>query len=504
MDSRLFLFLTAVVGLAAAALLGVTIGGGDYYIVLGLFGGMVLFLLLFVFFPSYLPEAKILVFLICGYIIFQRLFAELRALRFIFVGEIGLATCAVLVLIRTAFKRGRLIPIHPLTWPILGFLLFGVARFAMVDFKQYGLLAARDFAVVYYMAFYFVGYSVGTDETSRRFVRRALYAATAFYIAMVLVLAVVSRFGVFAWAAGVLSTRDMAIIVPTYATLLLGVAFVQYRRPILFLLAFVPLAWMLYLRARSGYVAFGVSVFFFLAAISASRSAFVTRLLVLVFATAVLGSTMYIASELARVETVQPFVTEVQDIFDAGAFKERKSVSAHGGSTQGYSHETSRWRTAWWQAVYDDVIATNPVFGLGFGYDLARRFNREYYGRTGGEAAARNPHNVAFTFLGRMGLVGLGLFVWFCVVFLRHIGRVISAVRNKRQPLENVNLCLVNLVMLLVALFSHTFEGPMAAIPFWSLLGVSVAEQVAAAAKTRTASRERVRQKFQRELVPAG
>ena len=470
----------AVLGLIVAGFTGVAIGNADYLIVAIGAGAVVVFAMLFVLWPKYPAEAKILAFLIVGHVAFQRWFADLRV-SIIFITEASLAIAGALVLARLAFQRFRAFPRHPITWPIALLMVLGGARFVLFDYKQYGIVtSARDFALVYYMAFYFVGYSVGIHQPSREMIMKWLYRASAVYLALIIPLVlVVLPLGILSTFIVVLSTRDMAVIVPVYATLLLGVAGVKHRRRRWYWLAVIPMVWMIYLRARAGYVAFGVTSLIFLAAISPTRQAFALRIGLLATVTALLAATVLVASELTGVRALQPFVSEVQSIFDVDAIKERKTAAA--GHSAEYSAETSRWRTVWWQAVWDHTMDKNPVFGAGFGYDLATRFNREYYGRSGGAATARNPHNVAFTFLGRLGLVGLALFIWLCVALGRQTLRVVAAVRRGRQPVENINPWLIVLTVLFVGLFSHTFEGPMAAVPFWTVLGLAVAQQVLAA-----------------------
>lgn len=479
----------AVFGLILAVLCGIAIGNADYLIVAVGAGALIVFAMLFVMWPKYLAEAKVLAFLIVGHVAFQRWFADLRV-SIIFITEAALALAGALVLARLAFQRFRAFPRHPITWPIALLLVFGAARFVLVDFRRYGLVeSARDLAVVYYMSFYFIGYSVGLHQRSRELILKWLNVASAVYIAAIIPLVlIVAPLGVLVTFTAVLSTRDMAVIVPAYAILLLGVAAVTRRQRRWYWLALIPLAWLIYLRARAGYVAFGVTSLVFLAAISHNRQAFAVRIGLGAFVTALLGATLLVASELAQVSAVQPYVAEVQSIFDVDAIRERKTAAA--GHSQDYSAETSRWRTVWWQAVWDQTMEKNPAFGLGFGYDLATRFNREYYGRSGGAATARNPHNVAFTFIGRLGLVGLALFVWLCLALCRQTLRVVSAVRSGRQPLQNINPWLIVLSILFVGFFSHTFEGPMAAVPFWSLLGIAVAQQVLT---SQAAARERAR-----------
>lgn len=468
-----------VLGVALAALCGIAIGSAEYIGVAALTGALILFALLFVLWPRYLPEAKILAFLITGHVVFQRWFADQRV-SIIFVTEAGLAIAGALVLVRLAFQRFRAFPRHALTWPIALLLIFGAARFALIDFRRFGLISsARDFALIYYMAFYFIGYAIGIHEPSRELIKKWFYRGTTLYLLMILPLFFIFMpQGILSTFTIVLSTRDMAIIVPAYSCLLLGVAAIKYRRPILYLLAVIPFVWLVYLRSRAGYIAFGVSGVVFLAAISQNRRVFLLRTVLVTVSTVAVAAIVLMTSELVRVQTIQPFVTELRDIFDFDALQVRKNAVA--GSGEHYSGETSRWRAAWWQAVYDDTMEQNPVFGLGFGYDLAKRFNRDFYGRTGGEAAARNPHNVAFTFLGRMGLLGLGLFIWFVIAFAREVMKVVSAIRAQRQPLDHINLWIVTCAALCVGLFSHTFEGPMAAVPFWTFLGIAVAQQVLA------------------------
>jgi hypothetical protein len=468
-----------VLGVITAALCGIAIGNAEYIAVAAAAGMLILFALLFVLWPRYLPEAKILAFLLTGHVVFQRWFADQRV-SIIFITEAALAIAGALVLLRLAFQRFRAFPRHNITWPIALLLILGTARFVLVDFGRHGLIdSARDFAVVYYTAFYFIGYAVGIHQPSRELIMKWFYRATTVYLAMILPLFfILMPLGILATFTLVLSTRDMAVIVPTYATLLLGVAAVKSRRLRWYMLAVIPLAWLIYLRARAGYVAFGFTSLVFLAAISHTRRDFLLRISLLTAATVVIGGIIFIGSELTQVRALQPFVREVESIFDVAAIKERKSAAA--GDATDYSSETSRWRAAWWQAVFDETMQRGPIFGLGFGYNLANKFNREYYGRTRGEAAARNPHNVAFTFLGRLGLTGLALFIWLCVSIVRQTFRVVGAIRRRDQPLENINPWLVVLSVLFVGLFSHSFEGPMAAVPFWSLLGLGVAQQVLA------------------------
>lgn len=118
----------------------------------------------------------------------------------------------------------------------------------------------------------------------------------------------------------------------------------------------------------------------------------------------------------------------------------------------------------------------NPVFGAGLGSDISSSFLTGFYSAdraTQGleEGGARYPHNVLFTVIGRLGLVGLFVFgayllivaktlVDFCRVFLRRDDYLIG------DLLFFALFCsgLAN------AFVQSTYEAPYAAIIHWVAL----------------------------------
>jgi len=137
-----------------------------------------------------------------------------------------------------------------------------------------------------------------------------------------------------------------------------------------------------------------------------------------------------------------------------------------------YKLDNNRFRLVWWKSIATEVLETNPLLGLGFGYDLAAGFLREYDQDLGDEFTARSPHCVVFTALGRLGLVGFVIWITFCGLVTM---RAWKAMRHGADTVQ-VGLWCVTIVMLVSATFGVVLEGPMGAVIFWSALGLATAE----------------------------
>jgi hypothetical protein len=133
---------------------------------------------------------------------------------------------------------------------------------------------------------------------------------------------------------------------------------------------------------------------------------------------------------------------------------------------------TATWRSDWWKSLTDEVLSRNPLFGLGFGDPLT-----EYNPRlaAGADATLRAPHNYNVTVFARMGI--LGALVWSGILYLgifRQVWKVVTAktpqeLSRARQLTFWVG-CLV--AIWVNASFDVQMEGPVAAIPFWLILGI--------------------------------
>src|ERR1044071_426211 len=136
----------------------------------------------------------------------------------------------------------------------------------------------------------------------------------------------------------------------------------------------------------------------------------------------------------------------------------RKTYLSEESSMKG---DNNRFRSMWWRAVVDETIAQNPVFGLGFGYDLARNFLREYSPEMADDFTVRSPHSFLVTTFGRMGLAGLGVLLVLIAIVARRTWR---AVRDPSTPRTTLGLWACVWALFVSACFGVVLEGPMGAV----------------------------------------
>ena len=129
--------------------------------------------------------------------------------------------------------------------------------------------------------------------------------------------------------------------------------------------------------------------------------------------------------------------------------------------------QNNRFRLTWWNTVARDVLAQNPVLGLGFGYDLAARFLVEYELLGAEDFTTRSPHSMIMSVFGRMG--GLGLALWLAVgASMGVLTRRCFQVGN----LDAIGLVCIAWVLWISACVGVVLEGPMGAVVFWTVLGL--------------------------------
>jgi hypothetical protein len=131
---------------------------------------------------------------------------------------------------------------------------------------------------------------------------------------------------------------------------------------------------------------------------------------------------------------------------------------------------TVSWRTQWWQEIWKQVHATRvqAIFGLGFGYPIWDLHPEEL------TRIIRTPHNATMFALAYSGWLGLGLFYAFQLSLAALLWKVY---RLTGQPF---GLCFW-LMAMVQAQFDSYFEAPFGAIPFYLLVGLSIAPLMIAA-----------------------
>jgi len=119
----------------------------------------------------------------------------------------------------------------------------------------------------------------------------------------------------------------------------------------------------------------------------------------------------------------------------------------------------------------------NPFYGLGLGSDISTRFHANYF-QTGIDNTdvliARYPHNVLITIWGRLGIIGLMIFIPICILVVRELWIGMLKLRASSDE-HSPGLAFVWAFVLggfTNAFFQSTFEAPYAAIAFWSMLAV--------------------------------
>jgi hypothetical protein len=490
----------AVPGLALAMLFGFLLGEGNVIVGVLVVVVAVGFLVVMSFARRGVLEAAIVGALLIGYFVGNRGFAQLAIVRPIFVGELGLGI--LLVLLGSQALVTRQFP--PLRVPLVG-LVFAYLGYACVrfsfDFRQYGLEAARDLAIVYYAAFFFVAYQLGSKAVPRAFIGRCVIVAVAAQ-------AIVSL--LFTFAPGVLQSNlvikgapllyqkgDLTITFAAVAIFfianqkrILGLRWLRaalllilivcaamsiVRAALLALICVTPLLWLAGQRRFFGYLAVGG----------------VAAAIVIMFMTAS-GRSVNDSNQLMLFKEKLASIVDV-----SGNYRYQTEL----GTMKGDNNE---FRRAFWEAFISKTNSTNPIFGRGFGYDFLPAFAREY-GR-GNWEGTRSPHNYFITVYGRMGLVGLLLFSAIAFLSVRQTIRAAILVRSRRMDAVDFSYWCGALVLLISGAFGVVLEGPMGAIPFWTFLGLALSSPIrdAAPLEEKPVSRHKHPPRFApRRLEPA-
>jgi hypothetical protein len=132
-----------------------------------------------------------------------------------------------------------------------------------------------------------------------------------------------------------------------------------------------------------------------------------------------------------------------------------------------YSGSTE-WRQKWWEQIWSTVHSTPMLeaFGHGYGFDLFSLAPAEV--RAGQAEEIRTPHSVFYYALGYTGWVGVALFAVFQFTIFSLLWR---SFQLTGQP-AGVAWWVMGISM---ALFEESFDTPFKAIPFYLLMGLSIA-----------------------------
>jgi O-antigen ligase len=412
-----------------------------------------------------LPVDVILVgFLLIGNIVGNRGFAQLAPAPGLplLPAEIGLAVAVGWRIILCAFERKPPFRSDPLNWAVLAWLVVGTAR-VLFDVPRFGLVAVRDYAMIYYALFFFLAQHMARDP------RSAAYLRQCFIFASILLIPIYALYVLFPDFFFQLAVN--------------GIPLIHYKgdlaRTFLAISSIVIFHWA---RGPRRYWAWPLSVATFIAVAAGENRAsllgvvIASGLLLLarhwrypalqavagavaLLAAVVLASVFDNAWAARRLEGITDRLVSIVDISGTGRYESEDAY---------YKGDNNRFRFVWWRNVATETWERNPVFGLGFGADLARGFIAEYYPTDEGEFNVRSPHNIFLTVFGRMGLAGCLVWGVFCGVLLLRTWRAL------RQGDDAVQWSLwAGLWVIMVSsTLGVVLEGPMGAVVFWTMLGL--------------------------------
>ena len=413
-----------------------------------------------------LPADLILLgFALIGYLVGNRGFAQVTPMQGVplFPAEAALMTAFAWRIIACAHERRIGLPRDWLSWIVLAWLAVGTVRVGF-DVPRHGLNAIRDYAMVYYALFYFLVQHMVRSPGAEGYLKFCLMAGLLllplFYFLSQLAP------GLF---LDVLTLRGTPLIFYkgdlVHGFMIAGsvLLFFGFKGPHAHWARPLSIGLVLYVMpgdSRAAVVGAAVISGLFLLARRWTYPLWHLSLTTLA-ALVVLGLAVVANNDWAerKLGSATEKLRSIVDIQGVRPYQDQESL---------YKADNNRFRLVWWKNVALETVETNPVFGLGFGHDMAAGFLREYYPDSGEDFSARSPHNMFVTAFGRMGAVGLAVWTAFAgAVFLR-IWRALRRNDERVFPLWTFGGVLV-----VTATFGVVLEGPMAAVPFWTVLGLA-------------------------------
>lgn len=419
-------------------------------------------------------EAYLIAVLIVGYLVGNRGFAQIAPIAGLplFVGEISLGFALCLLIFRGSYSRNIPIQRDGLNYLLLYWLALALGRVGS-DFRAFGFMALRDFAMVYYLLFFFCVQALAPHRPSSTVLEKALTVSGGILPLTVL---------------GTQFFSDVFLRKLVFNS----VPLILQKGDLLAMGLFSSFLWLLPMRSDSQGDApwrwLGAIANLSLGFLQLSRASMLGLLvamgwlalarrwqhLAVTVAVCLTGAAGVTAYSLMQGRGITD--TKVYAVYEAALsvadFSGTHSYRSEMSSNKG---DNNRFRLVWWRNVVEETVAANPWLGLGFGADLARGFLREYYSGEDLEFTARSPHNIFITTFGRMGLIGAAVLMAIYITIARDTWRLCRQIRQADGTPSETTLRLhaVAWLMMIGACFGVVLEGPMGAIPFWSILAMA-------------------------------
>lgn len=418
------------------------------------------------------PEAWVLAAILVGYIVGNRGFAQASPVASLplLPAESAFLICVPAMLFRSVFRQAAFIRKDGLNLALGLWMLVGAARLPL-DWREFGGIAVRDFAMVYYAGFFFIAQGLGGHAASVRLLGRAVTVAAVLLPPVAMAFLKVPDFFI-----NTITLHGIPLIYHKYDLVATSLA------------AGFFWLWMRWEESRRWWwlAAAGVSLAC-IAPLPSPRAAMVAALVVTIFWILArrwrIAALQFATVAVGAAAVVPVLVFSTRDIRSTplySAYEHAISIAdfegrgAYVNDASGDPGGNNRFRLVWWRAVALETWDEAPVFGLGFGYDLSARFLADYDWLGNEDFNARSPHSMLFSTLGRMGIVGLALWLWVAACMAK---RTIRAFR--RTQFEAMGWWSVAWTLWVSACFGVVLEGPMGAVIFWTALGLANATTAA-------------------------
>jgi hypothetical protein len=481
MSPRLRLTLFAVAGAAVGVTVGVDLADESYgfAVILALFSAAMIAQR-----ASDAPaDAWLLGATLLGYVVGNRGFAQLQPSPLIplLPAEAVLLVAVPALALRMALKKAAGVRRDALNYAILAWMIVGTLRLP-VDLERFGVVALRDYATIYYGAFFFIAQEFGAHAGSAKVLTRTLTFAFLLLLPVVVSIQISPDFLVdnLTWRGIPIIYQKSDLIATSLAAgfFWLWTRMGRSRGWLWFLCAAASLlliSAMASPRAAMAAVALTLALW-----LLSGR----WRIAAAVAGIAVGGAALALAalSVTGRdLRTSAPYSAyeHAVSIFDV------EGTGTYINGESGDPGDNNRFRVIWWRDVIDETASSAPVFGLGFGSDLASRFLADYDLLGDESFAARSPHSIVVTVFGRLGFVGL--LAWIGVV--AGLGRMVWRL-FRRGDADSLGLASVACVILISACVGVVLESPMGAVIFWTVAGLGNARALATRATGASSGRE--------------
>ena len=357
----------------------------------------------------------------------------------------------------------RSLRVRVLTLLILTFMGFGAME-AVTDFNTWGMDTLRDSALWYYALFYFVGLTIASNR---------------------------QRLQVFSsrWELFFVVAIPWAIAEVTSGSRLSAMSPEIFRGPILGneghdIVQSMGLGCLLILSRgrRGGSLGYAIRMLLAVAGLAAviafwgrgARVAILATLALLVVFSIFLRTPGTLLRRRLSMLTLAICFAAIVAIGAGFPLSSALHLDRFEGASLDSPDGTAEWRTDWWRALGEEVVARNPLLGVGFGENLAD-YNPDLLSQENIEFPVRSPHNFNVTVFARMGIIGstiwagilfMGLFVPFYDVLSK------STLPELEESKKEVFWILALFAIWINASFGVLMEGPVTGIPFWLILGL--------------------------------